>query len=323
VTSVPGITPLLAAWVALVGATIGSFLNVVIARVPAGQSIVRPGSRCPRCASPIRWYDNVPILSWLWLRARCRTCGAPISFRYPLVEVLGASAALVAFGRHGLSGAAAAELAFAAALVALAFIDVDTWLLPNTITWPLIAFGLAMAWLGVTPAGSVRAAVQGAGLGFGAFGLIAWLGEKVFRKEALGFGDVWLLAGLGGWMGPSALLPVVLLASIQGSIVGLALLALGRGEPGPEGRAPAGGSLRQGTDSRPEGDEEAAPAPEIPTPAPDSRPPGPRHVSAPEAEWVPPRHAVPFGPFLVAGALEWLWLGGLLARAVPVLQLFR
>jgi len=280
---------LIVVWTALVGAVVGSFLNVVIARVPKGESIVHPRSRCPRCQSTISWYDNIPLLSWVWLRARCRSCHARISARYPLVEVLGAGAALVAFGRHGLSGTAAAEFAFAAALIALAFIDIDTWLLPNAITWPLIAFGLVMGWLGVTPAGSARWALYGAGLGFAAFGLLAWLGEKVFRKEALGFGDVWLLAGLGGWMGPPALLPVVLLASIQGSVVGLVLLALGRGEPGPSPTSSDTGTPAQ------------------------SR----------EDDWVPPKHAVPFGPFLVAGALEWLWLGGLLARAVPVLQLFR
>jgi len=308
-TSVPVIAPLLVAWVALVGAVIGSFLNVVIARVPAGESIVRPASRCPRCRSPIRWYDNLPIVSWLWLRARCRACGARISARYPMVEALGAGAALVAFARHGLSGAAAAELAFVAALVALAFIDIDTWLLPNAITWPVIAFGLAMGWFGVTPAGSARSAAYGAGLGFAAFGLVAFLGEKVFRKEALGFGDVWLLAGLGGWMGPAALLPIVLLASIQGSVVGITLLALGKGEPGASAPLPSTGGGGQAPALRKDADAAAASC-SVDT-------------AAREPDWVPPRHAVPFGPFLVAGALEWLWLGGLLARAVPVLQLFR
>ncbi len=276
---------LILGWSALVGAVVGSFLNVVIARVPAGESIVRPRSRCPACKALIRWYDNVPVLSWLALRARCRSCGARIPARYPVVEVLGAVAALIAVTRHGLSGAAAVELAFAAALIALAFIDIDTWLLPNVITWPLIAFGLAMAPLGMTPAGSLRGAAYGAGLGFTVFALISWLGEKAFKKEALGFGDVWLLAGLGAFEGIAALLPVVLLASIQGAAVGIALLALGRGEPGP-------------------GDEQA-------------------ENQSSDDDWVPPKHAVPFGPFLVAGALEWLWLGGLLARAVPILQLFR
>lgn len=294
---------LLLAWTVAIGATVGSFLNVVIARVPVGESIVRPGSRCPGCRSPIRWYDNIPIASWLWLRARCRSCGARIAARYPLVEALGAGAALVAFSRHGLSGAAAAELGFAAALLALAFIDIDTWLLPNAITWPLIGSGLALAWTGATPAGSLRSAGYGAALGFAGFATFAWLGEKVFKKEALGFGDVWLLSALGAWMGAAALLPIVLLASMQGAAVGVVLLALGRGEPGPEStRAAPGGGQVTATREEP------------------ARPPG---SPATQDDWVPPKHAVPFGPFLVAGALEWLWLGALLARAVPVLQLFR
>lgn len=286
------ITPALAwAWVAAVGAVVGSFLNVVIARVPHGESIAWPGSRCPRCRAPIRWYDNLPIVSWIALRARCRACRAPISARYPLVEALGTGAALVAYARHGLSGAAAAELAFADALLALAFIDLDTWLLPNVVTWSVIAFGVLMGPLGVTPATTLRYAVYGAGLGFAAFAALAWAGEKLLKKEALGFGDVWLLAGFGAWFGPAPLLPVVLLASVQGSVVGVALLAMGKGEPGPsapaaEGRAEAGATER-------------------------------------EEDWVPPRHAVPFGPFLVAGALEWLWLGDLLVRWVPPLQVFR
>jgi leader peptidase (prepilin peptidase)/N-methyltransferase len=280
------LTLLTMAWVFLVGAAVGSFLNVVIARVPAGESIVRPGSRCPRCRAPIRWFDNLPIIAWVALRARCRACGDRISARYPAVEALGAGAAIVAFARHGLSGTAAAEFTFAAALLALAFIDLDTWLLPNVITWPLIAFGVAMGLAGVTPAGTLRSSAYGAGLGFAAFALLSWLGEKAFKKEALGFGDVWLMAGLGAWMGPAPLLPIVLFASIQGSIVGLALMALGRGEPGPSATP---------TTIEPE----------------------------PEADWIPPKHAVPFGPFLAAGALEWLWLSDLAARAVPLLEVFR
>ena len=101
--------PLAAAWAACLGAVVGSFLNVVIARLPRGESVVRPRSRCPRCGAAIAWYDNVPVLSWILLRARCRACRAPISWRYPLVEALAAGAALAAFFRHGLGAAFAAE----------------------------------------------------------------------------------------------------------------------------------------------------------------------------------------------------------------------
>jgi leader peptidase (prepilin peptidase) / N-methyltransferase len=272
------------AWVFLVGAAIGSFLNVVIGRVPAGESVVSPGSRCPRCAAPIAWYDNLPVLSWLILRGRCRRCAARISLRYPIVELLGAAAALLAWSRHGLSPAAAAELLFVAVLVALAFIDLDTWLLPHALTWPLIAAGLAAAALGLAPAPSLVSSAAGAGVGFAGFALVAWLGKAIAKKEAMGMGDVWLLAGLGAWLGLGALVPVVLLASIQGSVVGIALILIGKAQPGP---APG-----------------AAPAED-------------------EDAWVPPRNAVPFGPFLVAGGLEWLYLAGPLASVIPGFDVFR
>jgi leader peptidase (prepilin peptidase)/N-methyltransferase len=294
---------LVGVWVVLVGAVVGSFLNVVIARVPAGESVVRPRSRCPACGMEIAWYDNVPVVSWLVLRARCRRCGARISARYVVVELLGAAAAWLAWSRHGLGGAALAELAFVDLLLALALIDLATWLLPHVLTWPLIAGGLAASALGVSEAGALRPAALGAAAGFAAFALVAWVGKRIARKEALGFGDVWLLAGLGAWLGVSALLPVVLLASVQGSVYGLALLALGRGE---RGRSP-----------------EAAP------PAPPDAPPGgapPTVEGAAEDEdedWVPPRNAVPFGPFLVAGALEWLYLGDWIAVHLPALGVFR
>ncbi len=290
----------------------GSFLNVVIARVPAGESVVRPRSRCPRCRSPIAWYDNVPVVSWLLLRGRCRRCGLPIPARYVAVELLGAAAAWLAWQRHGLTPAALAELAFVDLLLALAFIDLATWLLPHVLTWPLLATGLVAAALGVSPAGSLRSSAIGAVAGFAAFALVGFVGKVVTRKEALGFGDVWLLAGLGAWLGVGALLPVVLLASIQGSVYGLALVALGRGEPGP-GREPERAADPEGAGDAElpvSGDAEGTGEGTAPEPAADE-------------DWVPPRHAVPFGPFLVAGGLEWLYLSGWLASRVPGLDVFR
>jgi len=282
------------AWAFAVGAAVGSFLNVVIARLPAGESVVHPRSRCPGCRTPIAWYDNLPVLSWILLRGRCRKCRNRISFRYPLVEILGGAAALVAVSRHGLSLAALAEFAFAATLLALSFIDLDTWLLPHVITVPLLAAGLALSALSLTAAPSLLSSAGGAAAGWLAFAAVSVIGEKVMKKEALGFGDVWLLGGLGAWLGLGGLLPVVLLASIQGTVVGLALIVMGRGQPGPAEPALAKAA------------EDAAP------PALD-----------PDADWVPPRNAVPFGPFLAAGALEWLWLQGWLATAIPALSLFR
>jgi leader peptidase (prepilin peptidase) / N-methyltransferase len=292
-----------AGFVALVGATIGSFLNVVIARVPDGESIVHPRSRCPRCRSPIAWYDNVPVVSWLVLRGRCRSCGVRIPFRYVVVELAGAAVAWLAWTRHGLGLPALAELVFVDLLLALALIDLATFLLPHALTWPSIATGLAAAAAGAAPAPSLRASAVGAAAGFAAFALVALVGKLVAKKEALGFGDVWLLAGLGAWLGAPALLPVVLLASVQGSIYGLALVALGRGEPGPEISTPTPTSSVHPERSAAEG--------------------GAESKDADEDDWVPPRNAVPFGPFLVAGALEWLYLADWLASVVPALEVFR
>jgi leader peptidase (prepilin peptidase)/N-methyltransferase len=270
------------AWVVLTGAAVGSFLNVVIARVPEGESVARPRSRCPACRTPIAWYDNLPVLSWLVLRGRCRACRARISPRYVVVELLGAAAAWLAWRRHGLSADAAVELAFVAMLLALAAIDLDRWELPYELTRPLIVLGLAGSALSLTAAPGLLASALGAAIGWGAFWVVMTLGRRLAGREALGVGDVWLLSGLGAYLGAAALLPVVMLAALQGSVVGLALIALGRGQPGPD--------------------------PE--------RPPA-------EGEWVPPRHGVPFGPFLVLGALEWLYLSGALAALVPALEIYR
>jgi leader peptidase (prepilin peptidase)/N-methyltransferase len=306
------VPPFLAvAWAALVGAVVGSFLNVVIARLPRGESVAHPRSRCPRCLSPIAWYDNVPVLSWLLLRARCRGCGESISWRYPLVELLGAGAGVLAAVRHGISPEAAAELVFVAALLALAFIDIDTWLLPHPLTWPLMVAGQAAAAFGLVAA-SPRSSALGLFLGVASFALVAEVGRRVFKKEALGYGDVWLLGGIGAWLGAGALLPVVLLASVQGALVGGILLLFGRGEAGPasasgEALPEAGGSSGDGT---------AASSPSgAPTQVPVAR-------AAEDEDWVPPRHAVPFGPFLAAAALEWLYLSDLIARTFPPFRTF-
>jgi leader peptidase (prepilin peptidase)/N-methyltransferase len=302
------------AWTALLGAVVGSFLNVVIARVPHGLSVVRPRSRCPRCQRPIAWYDNVPILSWLLLRGRCRGCRLRISPRYPLVEALVAGLAVAALRRHGFSAVALAELGFAALLVALLFIDLDTWLLPHALTWPLLGAGLLLAPLGLTAAPSLASAALGAAIGFAAFGLVSAAGSFLLKQEALGFGDVWLLAGIGAWLGPWALLPVVLFASLQGSLVGIALMVLGKAQPGPPPPpAPASGAGATVTGDMPAPSELQAAAPPF-TPA---------EAAAGEDDWVPPRNAVPFGPFLALAAFEWLYAGGWLVKAIPFFRVFR
>ena len=284
------IEALLAAWCVFAGASVGSFLNVVVARVPAGESIVRPRSRCPRCRSQIAWYDNVPVLSWLVLRARCRSCGAHISARYPLVELLGAGAAWMAFSRHGFALPALLEFAFVAVLVVIALIDLDTWSVYRVMSFPLVALGLIANAVGLGAAGSIVRSAAGAAIAFVALGLFAVGATALLRRtgrieqdeEAMGFGDVHMLTAIGAWLGAPALLPVLLLASIQGALVGAVLMAIGRATRG---------KLKGGE------------------PLPDG--------------FVPPRNAVPFGPFLALGAIEWLYLADRLASAVPSLGLFR
>jgi len=271
---VPGSLPpwFFALFAFLFGALVGSFLNVVIARVPRGQSIVHPPSRCPGCGHPIAWYDNVPLVSWLVLRGRCRACARAISPRYPFVELATALLALACWRQFGPTPWAVAAFAFLAALVALTYIDLDHWLLPRSITIPFIALGLGASMLSGGP-GFVSSAL-GAAVGFAAFVVLGFLAERILRKEALGGGDVWLLAMIGAWLGLRALLPVVLLASVQGALVGGILLAVAR--------------RRQRA-----------------TALPPPKPTGDAEID----DWEPPEGAIPFGPFLALGAAEYLFFG--------------
>jgi leader peptidase (prepilin peptidase)/N-methyltransferase len=297
-----------AVWVFTLGAVIGSFLNVVIARVPRGESVVSPASRCPRCKSAIRWYDNIPIVSWLILRGKCRDCGLPISPRYPMVELLVALLAVAIAKQLGPTWTALGYFAFAASLVALSYIDLDTWLLPSQITWPLLALGLvsplwnhALSW---------RETIAGGASGYALFAGIALFGEKILKREVMGWGDVWLLAGIGAWLGWEALLPVVLLSALQGAVVGVVLLLLGktpdgRGGAQPPELPPAGSPHPLQSASAPEAAAQVAPeSADVPVVVP-----------ADEDDWVPPKNAVPYGPFLALAALEYLLAGGRIVSA--------
>ena len=301
------------AWVLAVGACVGSFLNVVIARVPKGGSIVSPPSSCPKCGQRIAWYDNLPVVSWLVLRAKCRNCGLPISARYPLVEVLAALLVFAVWRQLGPQPSTLGFAAFVCALLALTFIDLDTWLLPHQITWPLLALGLlSPLW---NPELRWLEAGLGALAGFGVFAAIALFGEKILHKETMGWGDVWLLAAIGAWLGWPALLPVVLLSALQGSVVGIALLLLGRG-PAEKERA-AREAQEKAAQTLASATLAAAPPPAAPPPvlaaaaatetaAPPAAAP---ETTAPAAaddddDWVPPPHALPYGPFLALAALE-------------------
>lgn len=209
------------------GALIGSFLNVVILRLPdEQQSIVWPGSHCPKCGEPIAWYDNIPILSWLALRGKCRHCKEPISFRYVVVEALTAAAAVSMVLVHGVTLQALALFVFLAALIVVTFIDIDHRIIPNVISLPGIAVGIAvMPWvteLDWWP--QMRTRLIGAAVGGGFLLATALLYELIRKREGMGMGDVKLLAMIGGWLGLKSIFFVVFVSTLIGSLVGIGIM---------------------------------------------------------------------------------------------------
>ncbi|MBI5597406.1 MAG: prepilin peptidase [Elusimicrobia bacterium] len=224
-----------AAWAfwLLLGLCIGSFSNVVIHRLPRGRSLVRPGSHCTRCRRPVAFYDNIPVLSWVLLRGRCRNCAKPISWRYPLIELLGAGAAGAAWWRwEGDWAWAGAAFAVLIALLCVAFIDCDTFLIPDELSLGMVVVGLLASPLNPTLGATVwtRLLSSGAGAAFG-FALcwgLAFLGEKLFKREAMGAGDIKLLAGVGAWLGALGAFDTLVVGSFVGALYGGALMASGR-----------------------------------------------------------------------------------------------
>jgi len=209
----------------ILGLLIGSFLNVVIYRVPAGLSVVSPGSACPGCGVAVSPRDNVPVLSWLLLRGRCRACHRAISARYPLVESLTGVVFLLTALRFGASWSLPAELAFVAGALALAAVDLERYLLPKAILYPtliLVGVGLIVATVAMQRWGRLGVAVA---CGLGAFAVFFVI--QFVRPAWMGFGDVRLagLLGLGlGWLGPWYLFVGFLVANILGSTVGIGLM---------------------------------------------------------------------------------------------------
>jgi leader peptidase (prepilin peptidase)/N-methyltransferase len=262
---------LLLGFACALGLAVGSFLNVVIHRVPRGESVVRPGSRCPRCETPIAGYDNLPVLSYLWLRGRCRHCGSRISWRYPAFELAtGALFAAIAW-RYGPTLEALLFMGFGAALVAAAAIDFEHQIIPDEISLGGLAAGLlllpGLAWLG---GGSLLAALGeallGALLGGGSLWAVGFAharisaalgrsfehwpgeGEALPRPGSLdywtwfpglGFGDVKLLAMIGAWLGVVGVVQTILAAALAGLALGLGWVVVRRRFDAPFGFAPA------------------------------------------------------------------------------------
>ncbi|MBL8955304.1 MAG: prepilin peptidase [Myxococcaceae bacterium] len=305
----------------VLGLLLGSFFNVVIARVPRGESIVRPGSRCPKCGHALRWYENVPVLSWLALRGRCSRCKTPISPRYVAVELLTGALFFACGVRFGLTWQIVPAVLMVCFLVPLIFIDAAEWILPFELTLPGIAVGLLLPlYIGWE---DVKVAAIGAASGFLTFRAVEYLGWKLFKKEAMGAGDKFLVALICAYLSVRALPGLFLLSSLQGSIFGLTAIAL---------------SGRAGPQTETEGEEvereEAPPTmtweftkPGLPLwrrlvllpwcillqPIPDE----PKNLEGEEIDWQPGPTNLPFGPWLGLAAIELMLVGPWLSQHVP------
>jgi leader peptidase (prepilin peptidase)/N-methyltransferase len=269
------------------GAAFGSFANVLVHRVPLGQSIVRPASRCPCCGASIRWHDNVPILGWIWLGGKCRDCRAAISIRYPLVELVMAVLSLACLylavmrsgGMADVAGLAplwAFPFAFCFLLVTLTFIDLQHWRIPHVFTVTGAAIGLASALLISTFSGvDWKDSLIGLVVGALPVVIIIEVYFRLTRREGMGYGDVMLLGMIGATLGVQSLPFVFLASSVQGLLVAVPMVLIARRSPQPPWEA-------------------------------DQDP------SQPHASGL--RHAaVPFGPFLSVAAMQWLFFQDLLA----------
>ncbi|MDD5558818.1 A24 family peptidase [Candidatus Methylomirabilis sp.] len=204
---------------------VGSFLNVCIWRIPRDESLALPGSHCPRCNGPIGWYDNIPLVSFVWLAGRCRRCKAPIHWRYPLVEGLTAGLYLMTVLHSGIAIRTAFLLLFLSVLVVITFIDLDHGIIPHILTLPGIPLGLISSVLTFDP--SPLEAVTGALVGAGLVYLIAVYAEVAFQQESMGGGDVTLLSMIGAFLGWRLMLVSFGFAVVSGACLSLGLIAAG------------------------------------------------------------------------------------------------
>lgn len=242
----PWLFPILAG---IFGLIVGSFLNVVIYRLPIMMerewkqdcaetfpeldikldhqtfNLSKPNSTCPHCKTPIRIVDNIPVISWLWLKGRCRQCSEPIGIRYPLIEILTASLCFFTALNFGFNAYSIALLFFVFALIAATFIDLDSMLLPDQITLPLMWAGIISALLDWNPI-SIQSSVIGAIVGYLCLWSVYWVFKLLTGKEGMGYGDFKLLAALGAWLGWQSLPIIVLLSSLVGLVFGIIQLRL-------------------------------------------------------------------------------------------------
>jgi leader peptidase (prepilin peptidase)/N-methyltransferase len=279
----------------VIGALIGSFLNVCIVRWPEGLSVVRPPSRCPKCGRGVRWYENVPILSWLFLRGRCAGCGQPISVLYPTIELVVALGWLASVAAFGATPEALRVAVFGTVLLGIAATDARHYLIPDGFTLFLLGWQLLVAFTIVFLPGRGESshfagpydAVVGACTGAGAIAILRWLGERAFGREAMGEGDVTMMAGVGAALGVDRAGITVLVAAFIGAMVATVVVVPARLLRGRQ---------RQAVGSASSGDEGGT------TEEVD----GPRDMTE-----------IPFGVFLAPAALfTLLWGDQLLARYI-------
>lgn len=213
------------ALIALVfGMVVGSFLNVCICRMPKDESIVSPPSHCPRCSLQIKWYDNIPLLSYLLLRGKCRGCGVHISLQYPLVELINGILTLLLFLRFGLTPTFAALLLFCSSLVVITFIDIEHQIIPDEISLSGIVIGFALSFFLKEP--GWLSSLIGILLGGGILLLVAYGYQALTGREGMGGGDVKLLAMMGAFLGWKAVPFIIFIGSFTGSIIGVSIMML-------------------------------------------------------------------------------------------------
>jgi leader peptidase (prepilin peptidase)/N-methyltransferase len=208
----------------IIGAMVGSFLNVCICRLPKGESIVTPRSHCPQCQTLIRFYDNIPLFSYLFLRGKCRSCGAPISIQYPIVEGVTALGSLVLFLKFGVSWEYLLYFSFLSALIVITVIDLYHQIIPDVISLPGIGVGLLASLL--LPRLSFLNSLTGVLLGGGSLFLVATVYQWLFKREGMGGGDVKLLGMVGAFLGWKAVILTILFSSFIGSVTGILFIAI-------------------------------------------------------------------------------------------------
>ncbi len=216
------VNPFILATAFIFGACIGSFLNVCISRIPASESIIHPGSRCPACRHPIRFYDNIPVISYLWLRGKCRNCGQSISPRYPLVEILTGTMAALLLVYFGPTVNAVVYFLLVCALIIIIYIDLDHQIIPDIISLPGILIGFLASFIldELTYIDSIIGMFLGGGMLFA----IACGYYLITRKEGMGGGDIKLLAMIGAFLGWKGVFFTIFIASVTGTLAGVLLM---------------------------------------------------------------------------------------------------